>query len=91
MKNEVGLGNHNIAVLTGGISGANSPGGTENAPESAFKCAAVDVIAIHGYYSSNDDATAGTPWVSFPTLSQQLSNNSRQIYYSPEILLREEP
>lgn len=62
MKETVGLGDHNIAVITGGISGAQTPGGSENFPESAFDCKAVDVIGIHGYYAASDEATAGTPW-----------------------------
>jgi hypothetical protein len=49
-------------VITGGISGPQSVGGSENLPDSAFDCPAVDVIGIHGYYSAEDEATAGTPW-----------------------------
>ena len=52
----------NIAVISGGISGPQSPDGIENFPESVFECEAIDVIGIHGYYSKQSDATAGTPW-----------------------------
>ncbi|KAF2866093.1 hypothetical protein BDV95DRAFT_553223 [Massariosphaeria phaeospora] len=63
LKETIGLGENNIAVITGGISGAQLPGGTQNFPDSAFDCKAVDVIGIHGYFSGDvADATAGTPW-----------------------------
>jgi hypothetical protein len=62
LKDTLELGKNGIAVITGGISGAQSPGGTQNFPDSAFECPAVDVIGIHGYYGMDYDATAGTPW-----------------------------
>ncbi|KAF2470699.1 uncharacterized protein BDR25DRAFT_286871 [Lindgomyces ingoldianus] len=62
LKETIGLGDNNIAVITGGISSPQSPTGTENFPDSAFDCKAVDVIGIHGYYSASNDATAGTAW-----------------------------
>ncbi|KAF2732041.1 hypothetical protein EJ04DRAFT_536272 [Polyplosphaeria fusca] len=64
LKEELGLGAHNIAVITGGISGPQSATGSENFPDCAFDCPAVDVIGVHGYYSAEnpDEATAGTPW-----------------------------
>ncbi|KAF2497625.1 hypothetical protein BU16DRAFT_616239 [Lophium mytilinum] len=79
LKIDVGLGKNNIAVITGGISGAISPRGTENFPDSAIDCPAVDVIAIHGYFSADDDQTAGTPWVNMflpgNTLTSRLLGN----------------
>jgi len=48
MKEKLHFGKNNIAVITGGLSGAQLPGGTQNFPDSAFDCEAVDVIAIHG-------------------------------------------
>lgn len=62
LKEELGLGANNIAVITGGISGAQKVGGIQNFPDSAFDCAAIDVIGVHGYFSQGDDVTAGTPW-----------------------------
>jgi hypothetical protein len=62
LKEAVGLGANNIAVLTGGLSGAQMPGGTQNYPDSAFECDAVDVIAIHGYYSADAEKSSGTNW-----------------------------
>ncbi|KAF2708456.1 glycoside hydrolase family 5 protein [Pleomassaria siparia CBS 279.74] len=62
LKEKIGLGKSGIAVITGGISGPQSIGGSENFPDSAFDCPAIDVIGIHGYYSAIGDATAGTPW-----------------------------
>ncbi|KAF2005077.1 glycoside hydrolase family 5 protein [Amniculicola lignicola CBS 123094] len=62
LKEEIGLGESGIAVITGGISGAQSPGGFENFPDCAFDCAAIDVIGVHGYYSAKPSATAGMPW-----------------------------
>ncbi|KAF2804054.1 uncharacterized protein BDZ99DRAFT_398860, partial [Mytilinidion resinicola] len=48
LKNDVGLRKNNIAVITGMLSGANGPKGTENFPDSAIDCPTVDVISIHG-------------------------------------------
>ncbi|KAF2272908.1 uncharacterized protein EI97DRAFT_470014 [Westerdykella ornata] len=64
LKDTLGLGKSNIAVISGGISGAQSPDGDENFPDSAFNCDAIDVIGIHGYYAmdENGEATAGTNW-----------------------------
>jgi hypothetical protein len=62
LKDTIGLGENNIAVITGGISGAQTPNGIQNFPTSAIDCPAVDVIGIHGYYAEEKYATAGTPW-----------------------------
>jgi hypothetical protein len=62
LKDSIGLGNNRIAVITGGISGAHKPERTDNYPNSAFQCEAVDVIGLHGYYAQDRQATAGTPW-----------------------------
>lgn len=64
LKSTLRLGAHNIAVITGGISGAQSVDGIQNFPDSAFDCEAVDIIGIHGYYKQAEDGseTAGTPW-----------------------------
>ena len=48
LKDEIELGKNNIAVITGGISGANSATGNENWPDVALDCKAIDVIAVHG-------------------------------------------
>ncbi|KAJ4297516.1 hypothetical protein N0V90_005408 [Kalmusia sp. IMI 367209] len=61
LKDGLGLGDSNIAVITGGISGAQTVDGIQNFPDSAFNCPAIDVIAIHGYFAQ-DEETAGTPW-----------------------------
>jgi len=62
LKDTIGLGENDIAVITGGISGAQKPNGIQNFPDSAIDCPAVDVIGIHGYYTEESGATAGTPW-----------------------------
>ncbi|KAL1606742.1 hypothetical protein SLS60_004149 [Paraconiothyrium brasiliense] len=62
LKDGLGLGDNNIAVITGGISGPQTVDGTQNFPESAWTCPAVDVIGIHGYFAQNEEGTAGTPW-----------------------------
>lgn len=64
LKDTLGLGQNNIAVITGGISGPQTLTRNQNFPDSAFECPAVDVIGIHGYFSQAADstATAGTPW-----------------------------
>lgn len=48
LKNVVGLGQNGIAVISGGISGAQSRSGVENFPDAVWKCDAIDVIGIHG-------------------------------------------
>ncbi|KAF2635017.1 hypothetical protein P280DRAFT_462399 [Massarina eburnea CBS 473.64] len=53
LKDKIGLGKSGIAVITGGISGPQSATGTQNFPDSAFDCPAVD---------EDLSATAGTPW-----------------------------
>ncbi|KAF2199608.1 hypothetical protein GQ43DRAFT_419909 [Delitschia confertaspora ATCC 74209] len=62
LKETIGLGANNIAVITGGLSGPQMPGGTQNFPDSAFECDAIDVIAIHGYYAASAETSAGTNW-----------------------------
>jgi hypothetical protein len=64
LKGKLGLGKSGIAVITGGISGPQAATGTQNFPDSAFDCPAIDVIGIHGYFEEEKDgtATAGTPW-----------------------------
>ena len=48
LKDTIGLGSHNIAVITGGISGANGAHEEQNWPHWVFQCDAIDVIGIHG-------------------------------------------
>ncbi|CAI6266463.1 unnamed protein product [Periconia digitata] len=64
LKDTLGLGKSNIAVITGGISGPQSLTRNQNFPDSALDCPAVDIIGIHGYFAQKEDftATAGTPW-----------------------------
>ncbi|PVI07246.1 glycoside hydrolase family 5 protein [Periconia macrospinosa] len=64
LKDTLGLGKSNIAVITGGISGPQTLERNQNFPDSALECPAVDVIGIHGYFAQKEDfsATAGTPW-----------------------------
>jgi hypothetical protein len=62
LKDTLALGENNIAIITGGISGSQTPDGIQNFPDSAVECPAVDVIGIHGYFAQGRDSTAGTPW-----------------------------
>ncbi|KAF1977871.1 hypothetical protein BU23DRAFT_596181 [Bimuria novae-zelandiae CBS 107.79] len=59
LKEGLGLGENNIAVITGGVSGPQTVDGIQNFPESAWKCSAIDVIGIHGYFAQGEDETAG--------------------------------
>lgn len=52
LKNDLGLGAHNIAVFSGGISGGRGPLGYGNAPDAALTCDNLDVIALHAYLNS---------------------------------------
>ncbi|KAF2453227.1 hypothetical protein BDY21DRAFT_356883 [Lineolata rhizophorae] len=62
MKNDIRLGENNIAVITGGISGSNEAMTSRNFPNSVWACDEIDVIGIHGYYSDSDQSMAGTNW-----------------------------
>jgi hypothetical protein len=62
LKDDLKLGENNIAIITGGLSGAQTPDGVQNFPKAAFECKAIDVISFHGYYAKEDDSTAGTNW-----------------------------
>lgn len=62
LKFKVGLDSSSIAVISGGVSGLQALGGIQNIPDSIFKCAAIDVVGIHGRFAQEEDATAGTPW-----------------------------
>ncbi|KAF2745929.1 glycoside hydrolase family 5 protein [Sporormia fimetaria CBS 119925] len=62
LKHNLGLGRNNIAVISGGISAPQTLDGIQNYPDSAFKCKAIDVIGIHGYFPQEDEGTAGTNW-----------------------------
>ncbi|KAF9698655.1 hypothetical protein EKO04_003382 [Ascochyta lentis] len=62
LKFKVGLDSSNIAVISGGVSGLQSPGGIQNFPDSVFDCPAIDIIGIHGQFAQEEHATAGTPW-----------------------------
>lgn len=55
MSDNLGLKENNIAVITGGIRGSNGDDakGTRNWPDEAFSCAAVDIIALHGFVASH--------------------------------------
>jgi hypothetical protein len=48
------LDNADIAVISGGISGAQTVDGIQNFPDSAMECAAIDIIGIHGYFKKED-------------------------------------
>lgn len=76
LKDTLGLGESNIAVITGGISGAQTPDGIQNFPDSAFECPAVDVIGIHGYFAEGNGLTAGTPWANLFLPSNTLTARS---------------
>lgn len=49
-----------IGIATGAIGGALS--GSNNFPDEVFSCAAVDIISLHGYFSSSSGTPAGQPW-----------------------------
>jgi hypothetical protein len=62
LKEDLKLGENNIAVISGGLSGAQKPDGVQNFPNVAFECNALDVLSFHGYFAMEEEQTAGTPW-----------------------------
>lgn len=55
LKNDLALGNNNIAVFSGGLSGGRGPLGYGNAPDAAMSCDSLDVIALHAYLDSSKE------------------------------------
>ncbi|KAF1829984.1 hypothetical protein BDW02DRAFT_124112 [Decorospora gaudefroyi] len=90
LKFTVGLDNANIAVISGGICGAQKVGGIQNFPDSAFDCKAIDVIGIHGYFSKEHDATAGTPWANLFIPGNTLTARAKDKEGKGKLLLVEE-
>ncbi|KAI8934553.1 hypothetical protein NX059_008252 [Plenodomus lindquistii] len=90
LKFNVGLDQSNIAVISGGVSGPQSANGIQNFPDSVFKCAAIDVIGIHGYFSKTDTATAGTPWANMFVPGNTLTARARGKEGKGKLLLVEE-
>ncbi|KAH7392552.1 hypothetical protein BKA66DRAFT_510124 [Pyrenochaeta sp. MPI-SDFR-AT-0127] len=90
LKFNVGLDNANIAVISGGISGPQTADGVQNFPDSAFECTAIDVIGIHGYFSKEDDATAGTPWAKLFVPGNTLTARAKGKEGKGKLLLVEE-
>ncbi|KAF2837062.1 glycoside hydrolase family 5 protein [Patellaria atrata CBS 101060] len=77
LKISTGLGESNIAVITGGISSPVSPGGHENFPQQLLECDAIDVIGIHGYWPSTSETPAGTLWANLLSPQSQTSFKAR--------------
>ena len=74
-----------IGVATGAIGGALS--GNNNYPDEVFSCAAVDIISLHGYYSSGPSGSAGKPWCQLLGGSSSLLARAKA---SGKLLLAEE-
>lgn len=55
--------------MTGGIRGDDGPGGLPpsktgvNWPDAVFDCPAINVIALHGYYTHNGADLSNKHWV----------------------------
>ncbi|KAF2016934.1 glycoside hydrolase family 5 protein [Aaosphaeria arxii CBS 175.79] len=62
LKDDLELGQNNIAVIAAGVSGPQTIDEDQNFPDTVFDCNAIDAIGIHGYFQQEEDATAGTPW-----------------------------
>lgn len=90
LKFTVGLDNSNIAVISGGVSGAQTVDGIQNFPDSVFDCPAIDVIGIHGYFSKAYDATAGTPWAKMFVPGNTLTSRAHGKQGKGKLLLVEE-
>ena len=59
-----------------------------------LECEAIDVIGIHGYYSKQSDATAGTPWANMfvpgNTLTSRVLGDEKEGKGKGKLLLVEE-
>ena len=86
----MGLDTSNVAVISGGVSGPQTVHGTQNFPDSVFECAAIDVIGIHGYFSKEENATAGTPWANMFVPGNTLTARARGKGSKGKLLLVEE-
>ncbi|KAH7075462.1 hypothetical protein BKA63DRAFT_297774 [Paraphoma chrysanthemicola] len=89
LKFNLGLDKSDIAVISGGISGPQSVDGTQNFPDSALECAAIDVIGIHGYFKK-EDITAGTSWAKMFIPGNTLTARVRGKKGEEKLLLVEE-
>lgn len=78
LKDDLKLGENGIAVISGGLSGAQTPDHVQNFPNVAFECPAIDVIAFHGYYASEGDKTAGTNWAKLFTPGNTLTARAQE-------------
>ncbi|KAF1942034.1 hypothetical protein EJ02DRAFT_444426 [Clathrospora elynae] len=90
LKFTIGLDNANIAVISGGVSGPQTIDGNQNFPDSVFDCKAIDVIGIHGYFSKQSDATAGTPWANMFIPGNTLTARAKGKKGKGKLLLVEE-
>ncbi|KAF2847684.1 glycoside hydrolase family 5 protein [Plenodomus tracheiphilus IPT5] len=90
LKFHVGLDQSNIAVISGGVSGPQSADGVQNFPDSVFDCAAIDVIGIHGYFSKENTATAGTSWAKLFVPGNTLTARAQKKDGKGKLLLVEE-
>lgn len=64
--------------------------GIQNFPDSVFECTAIDVIGIHGYFSKETDATAGTPWAKMFVPGNTLTARAKGKKGQGKLLLVEE-
>ncbi|KAH8708601.1 hypothetical protein GQ44DRAFT_743044 [Phaeosphaeriaceae sp. PMI808] len=90
LKFNLSLDSANIAVISGGISGAQTVDGVQNFPDSAMDCAAIDVIGIHGYFEKKGDSTAGTPWAHLFTPGNTLTARVKGKKGNGKLLMVEE-
>lgn len=90
LKFNLGLDAANIAVISGGISGAQTVDGIQNFPDSAMDCAAIDIIGIHGYFTKEHDATAGTSWAQMFVPGNTLTARAKGKKGQGKLLLVEE-
>ncbi|RAR04389.1 glycoside hydrolase family 5 protein [Stemphylium lycopersici] len=90
LKFSIGLDSSDIAVISGGVSGPQKIDEFQNFPDSVFDCKAIDVIGIHGYFSKQKDATAGTPWADMFVPGNTLTSRAKGKKGKGKLLLVEE-
>jgi len=64
-----------IGIATGAIGGGLS--GSNNFPDEVFSCSAVDIISLHGYFSSSSGTPAGQPWCQLLSASSSVLSRAK--------------